>query len=72
MRKAKIVPVAELYPPQGQCTERDYFALPDTNRYVELSEGRLIMPPHPTDRHQAAILELAVRLRTFVLKKTWA
>ncbi|MCL0069761.1 Uma2 family endonuclease [Dehalococcoidia bacterium] len=69
MWEAEIAPVAELYPPQGQWTERDYFTLPDTNRYIELSEGGLVMPPHPTDRHQAAILELAVRLRTFVLDR---
>jgi Uma2 family endonuclease len=61
-------PVAELFPPQGQWTEEDYFSLPDTNRYVELSEGRLIMPPHPTNRHQVAVLELAVRLREFALQ----
>ncbi len=58
-------PVAHLFPPQGQWTEGDYFALPETNRYMELSEGRLIMPPHPTNRHQVAVLELAVRLREF-------
>ncbi|MCL0048654.1 Uma2 family endonuclease, partial [Dehalococcoidia bacterium] len=69
MWEAEIAPVAELYPPQGQWTERDYFTLPDTNRYIELSEGGLVMPPHPPDRHQAAILELAVRLRTFVLDR---
>ncbi len=61
--------VAELYPPQGEWTEEDYFALPETNRYVELSEGRLIMPPHPTRRHQVAVLELAVRLRQFVRER---
>ena len=69
MREVESAPVAELYPPQGQWTERDYFALPDTNRYVELSNGRIIMPPHPTDRHQAAVMELAFRLRTFVLER---
>jgi Uma2 family endonuclease len=59
-------PVAELYPPQGQWTEGDYFSLPDTNRIVELSEGRLIMPPRPTRSHQVAVEELYIRLRTFV------
>lgn len=66
--RAEMAPVAELYPPQGQWTEEDYFSLPDTNRYIEISEGRLIMPPHPTNRHQVAVLELAVRLRQFVLE----
>lgn len=58
--------VAELFPPQGEWTESDYFALPDTNRYVELSEGRLIMPPHPTYRHQEALKRLFLQLHAFV------
>ena len=62
-------PVAELYPPQGKWTEADYFALPDTNRYVELSEGRLIMPPHPTRSHQIAVEELYIRLHAFVQER---
>ena len=68
MRKSKrgLAPVAELFPPQGQWTENDYFALPDTNRYVELSEGRLIMPPHPTYSHQEVLKRLFLRLHTFV------
>ncbi len=59
-------PVADLFPPQGQWTEADYFALPDTNRLVELSEGRLIMPPHPTYAHQEALKTLLLRLNAFV------
>lgn len=64
--KQELAPVAELYPPQGQWTEADYFALPDTNRYVELSEGRLIMPPHPTYRHQTALQNVFLNLQAFV------
>ena len=60
------VEVAELWPPRGQWTEADYFALPDTNRFVELSEGELIMPPHPTHTHQLIVFELATRMRAFV------
>lgn len=60
------IEVAELYPPQGQWTEGDYFSLPETNRLVELSEGRLIMPPHPTYRHQTALQNLFLRLNAFV------
>ncbi|MGY4707921.1 hypothetical protein ACVNPS_09275 [Candidatus Bipolaricaulota sp. J31] len=45
MPRAKRAPVEELFPPQGQWTEEDYFSLPETNRYLELSEGKLIMPP---------------------------
>jgi Uma2 family endonuclease len=62
----ELAPVAELFPPQGDWAEADYFALPDTNRYVELSDRRLIMPPHPTYSHQFALEELYVRFRAFV------
>jgi Uma2 family endonuclease len=58
--------VADLWPPQGQWTEADYFALPDTNRYVELSEGEFIMPPHPTETHQRVLDAIYLALRTFV------
>jgi len=57
--------VAQLWPPQGQW-EEEYFSLPDTNRLVELSEGELIMPPHPTYSHQVAVGELYTALRAFV------
>jgi len=57
--------VAELWPLQGQWTESDYFSLPDTNRIVELSEGRLVMPPLPTFEHQRIVFDLAVRMRAF-------
>lgn len=65
-RRRKRAPVAELFPPQGQWTEDDYFALPDTNRHVELSDGELIMPPHPTFSHQEALKRLFLRLHAFV------
>ncbi len=64
-----MLAIAELFPPQGQWTERDYFSLPDTNRLIELSEGRLIMPPHPTRSHQIAVEELYMRLRAFVQER---
>ena len=66
MPRAKRARVEELFPPQGEWTEADYFSLPETNRYLELSEGRLIMPPHPTRSHQAALEALYVRIRAFV------
>lgn len=68
-RKRERAPVAELFPPQGEWREEDYFALPDTNRYVELSEGKLLVPPHPTYSHQVAVEELYTRLRTFVRER---
>ena len=58
--------LAELFPPQGRWTDADYFALPDTNRLMELAEGRLVMPPHPTRSHQNTVQELYLRLRTHV------
>ncbi len=60
------VEVAQLWPPRGQWTEADYFILPETNRFVELSEGELVMPLHPTHTHQLIVFELATRLRAFV------
>jgi Uma2 family endonuclease len=59
--------VAQLWPRRGQWTEAAYFALPDTNRYIELSEGELIMPPHPTETHQRVVLNLVRLLDAFVM-----
>ena len=58
--------VALLYPCQGEWTEADYLALPETNRIVELSEGRLVVPDMPTDPHQFAVGELFAAMRAFV------
>ncbi len=58
--------LAELFPPQSTWTEAHYFSLPDTNRLVELAEGQILMPPHPTRSHQNAVQELYLRLRTHV------
>jgi hypothetical protein len=69
MARHEQAPVTELFPPQGQWTEADYFSLPEINRYLELSDGRLIMPPHPTRSHQAALEALYVRLRAFVTER---
>ena len=58
--------VAQLWPHQGEWTEADYFALPDTSRLIELSGGKLIMPPHPTDTHQRIVLRLVLAFQSFV------
>ena len=58
--------VAWLFPRQGEWTEDDYFRLPDTNHFVELSEGRLVIPEMPTNSHQYAVGELFVEMRAFV------
>lgn len=51
--------VLKLFPRQGEWTEADYFRLPETNKIIELSKGRLIMTPSPTTRHQRIILKLS-------------
>jgi Uma2 family endonuclease len=56
----------ELFPLQGQWTEAVYFALPETNRIVELSNGRVVIPEMPTDSHQYAVGELFAAIRSFV------
>jgi len=68
IEKDLAIEVANLYPPQGEWKEEDYFSLPDTNRYVELSDGRIVMPPHPTFSHQEALKRLFLRLQAFVEK----
>jgi Uma2 family endonuclease len=60
------VEVAQLWPPQGEWTEEEYFALPDTNRIVELSEGELIIPPLPTHTHQIVVGNLYRSLHSLV------
>jgi hypothetical protein len=53
------IEVAKMFPVQGKWTERDYFSLPETNRIVELSEGRLIITPSPTTQHQRIVLRIS-------------
>jgi len=62
----RSAPIAELWPPQGEWTEADYFGLPDTNRIIELSEGEFIMPPHPTVTHQRVVGVLYRTMYAFV------
>ena len=50
--------VAELFPRQGEWTEEDYLSLPETNRLVELSDGKLVVLPMPTDTHQRVVGKL--------------
>lgn len=63
------VEVAQLWPPRGQWTEADYFVLPDTNRFVELSGGELVMPPHPTHTHQQIVGKLYRTMYDFVAER---
>jgi len=69
MDKNLTIEVAELFPRQGEWTEEAYFSLPDTNRIVELSDGRLIMAPMPTYRHQETVARLFEALRSFAKKR---
>jgi len=48
----------ELFPPQGEWRESNFFALPDSNRIIELSEGEIRMSPPPTPQHQPVVKRL--------------
>jgi len=61
------IEIARLFPRQGQWTEADYFRLPETNRIIELSEGRLIITPSPTDQHQKISFKLSLLIGNHVL-----
>ena len=64
--KEPTVELLDLFPSQGEWTETDYFKLPDTNHFVELSEGRLIIPEMLTDSHQKAVGRLFRAMDAFV------
>jgi len=64
------VEILELFPRQGEWTEDDYFRLlPETNRRIELSEGRIIITPAPTDQHQKIIGKLHFLVYSYILNK---
>ena len=56
--------IARLFPPQGQWSEEDYFAL-DTNRLVEFSDGFIEVLPIPTMAHQLILAFLLESLKAF-------
>lgn len=58
--------VLSLFPRQGKWTEEYYFSLPETNKIVELSRGRLIITPAPTDQHQKISSNLHFLIRSYV------
>ena len=63
----RLVPnLAELWPPQGQWTETDYFSLPDANRIIELSDGEVLIMPPPSFRHQQILGNLFAIMRRFL------
>jgi Uma2 family endonuclease len=51
---------------QAGWTEEQYFALPEVNCLLELSDGKLVVLEMPTPEHQEIVLELAVALRIWV------
>jgi Uma2 family endonuclease len=57
--------LARLFPQQGEWREEDYFALPDSNRIIELSEGELIISPPPSTAHQRAVRNLSRALDAY-------
>ena len=62
------VGILKLFPRQGEWTEEDYFRLlPETNRIIELSEGRLIIAPAPTDQHQKILGKLFLLIGNYVM-----
>jgi Uma2 family endonuclease len=60
------IEILRLFPRQGEWTEADYFRLPESNKIIELSEGRLIISPSPTDRHQEISLNLSLLFASYV------
>jgi Uma2 family endonuclease len=63
------IEILSLFPSQGKWTEADYFRLPETNKIIELSKGRLIMTPSPTEKHQRISSKLHLLMGSFVLSK---
>jgi Uma2 family endonuclease len=60
--------IALLFPRQGDWSEEEYFAL-ETNRLVELSDGRLEFPSMPGTLHQWIALYLYELLKAFAYPK---
>jgi Uma2 family endonuclease len=62
--------IALLFPPQGQWTPSDYFALThSTNRLVEFNEGNIEVLEMPTESHQFIVRFLFRALDAFVVSR---
>ena len=61
--------IALLWPPQGQWTEQDYLSLPDSNQYIELSEGVVFIIPPPSYEHQCIVANFYRFLYSFVMSQ---
>jgi len=64
--KRPTIEILNLFPLQGEWTEEDYFNLPDTNHYIELSEGRLIFLDMQSTTHQRVVGKLYRLMADFV------
>ena len=53
----------------GHWTEAAYFALPDTNYIVELSEGHLLVHEMPGLEHQEIVKNLAFAMETIIRQR---
>ena len=62
------IEIVSLFPKQGHWTEEAYLRLPESNRIIELSEGRLIISPSPTDQHQTTVGKLYLLIGDYVFK----
>lgn len=67
--EGKTLEILDLFPRQGKWTEEDYFRLPETNRIVELSRGRLIITPSPTTEHQRISSSLHFLIGSYIRAK---
>ena len=65
-RSRKSTEIVDLFPRQGHWTEADYLALPETNRIIELSEGRVVIPDMPKTSHQRTVIKLLRLMSDYV------
>ncbi|HDI00766.1 MAG TPA: Uma2 family endonuclease [Firmicutes bacterium] len=56
----------EVVHPDVELMEEGYFSLPEVGRIVELTDGRIAMPPHPTHTHQITVGKLYRRMIEYV------
>lgn len=68
--KKPTIEIVKLFPEQGEWTEADYFNLPETNHFVELSDGKLEIPDMPGTTHQKVVFKLAKIIDEFVSKNS--
>jgi Uma2 family endonuclease len=50
-------------------SEKEFLSLPESNQFIELLDGEVIMSPAPSVRHQMLVVELLVALRDWASKQ---